>query len=52
MFRRIPWEDALQDFQTAGLFLLAVALLLLVARVLRTPAVETQRMAELPLSDD
>ena len=52
MFRRIPWEDTLQDLQTAGLFLLAVALVFLVARVWLTPAAETQRMAELPLSDD
>jgi hypothetical protein len=52
MFRRILWEDTLQDLQTTGLFLLAVALVFLVARVLLTPAAETRRMAELPLSDD
>jgi hypothetical protein len=52
MFRRILWEDALQDLQTARLFLLAVALGLLVARVLLAPAAETRRLAELPLSDD
>jgi hypothetical protein len=52
MFRRIIWEDSLQDLQTAGLFLLAVALVFLVARVFLAPAEETRRMAELPLSDD
>jgi hypothetical protein len=52
MFRRIPWEDSLQDLQTAGLFLLAVALALLVARVWLAPEAETSRLAGLPLSDD
>jgi len=52
MFRRILWDEALQDLQTAGLLLLAVALGLLVARVLLAPAAETRRLAELPLSDD
>jgi hypothetical protein len=52
MFRRIHWEESLQDLQTAGLFLLAVAIVLLLARVLLTPDEETRRMADLPLSDD
>jgi hypothetical protein len=52
MFRRIVWEDLLQNLQVAGLFLLAVATVLLLARLLTTPQEETRRLAELPLSDD
>lgn len=52
MFRRIIWEDLLQNVQVVGLFLLAVATVLLLARLLTTPDEETRRLAELPLSDD
>ncbi len=52
MFRRIIWEDLLRDLQTAGLFLLGVAIVLLLARVLTTPKEETRRLAELPLNDE
>ena len=50
MFRRIHWEDLLRDLQTAGLFLLGVAIGLVVARVLTTPKDEVRRLPELPLN--
>jgi hypothetical protein len=52
MFCRIIWEDLLRDLQTAGLFLLGIALVLLLARVLTTPKDEVRRLAELPLNDE
>lgn len=52
MFRRIIWEDVLRDLQTASLFLLGVAIVLLVARVMSTPKDEVRRLAELPLNDE
>ncbi len=52
MFRRIIWEDVLSDLQTASLFLLGVAILLLVARVMTTPKDEVRRLSELPLNDE
>ncbi|MEI7651363.1 MAG: hypothetical protein WCJ96_05080 [Verrucomicrobiota bacterium] len=52
MFRRIIWEDVLRDLQTAGLFLLGVAIILLLARVLTTPKEEVRRLSELPLNDE
>lgn len=52
MFRRIHWDVLLRDLQTAGLFLLGVAIVLVVARVLTTPKDEVRRLAELPLNDE
>ena len=52
MFRRIVWEDLLRDLQTAGLLLLGVAMVVLVARVLTTPKDEVKRLSELPLNDE
>jgi len=52
MFRRIIWEEFLRDLQAAGLFLLGVAVVLLVARVLTTPKDEVRRLSELPLNDE
>ena len=52
MFRRIIWEDVLRDLQTASLFLLGVAIVLLVARVMSTPKDEVRRLSELPLNDE
>ena len=52
MFRRIIWEDLLRDLQTAGLFLLGVAIVLLVARALTTPKDEVRRLSEHPLNDE
>jgi hypothetical protein len=52
MFRRIIWEDLLRDLQTAGLLLLGIAIVLLLARVLTTPKDEVRRLSELPLNDD
>ena len=52
MFRRIVWEELLRDLQTAGLLLLGIALVILVARVLTTPEDEVKRLAELPHHDE
>lgn len=52
MFRRIIWDETLRDVQTAGVFLLGAALILLAWRVLRTSEEEHRRLAELPLEDN
>lgn len=52
MFRRIVWEELLRDAQTAGLFLLGLAMVLLLARVLTTPKDEVKRLSEMPLNDE
>jgi hypothetical protein len=52
MFRRIHWEDLLRDLQTAGLLLLGIAIVLLIARVFTTPKDEVRRLSELPLNDE
>lgn len=52
MFRRIIWDETLRDVQTAGVFLLGAALILLAWRVLRTSEEEHRRLAELPLEDE
>jgi hypothetical protein len=52
MFRRIVWEELLRDLQTAGLLLLGIAMVILVARVLTTPKDEVKRLSELPLNDE
>lgn len=52
MFRRIIWEEIMQDVQVFGLFLLGLCLIYLAARVFTTPREEIDRMANLPLSDD
>lgn len=52
MFRRIIWEDVMRDLQTGGLFLLGVAIVLLLARVLTAPKDEVRRLSEMPLNDE
>jgi hypothetical protein len=52
MFRRIVWEELLRDLQAAGLLLLGIAMVVLVARVLTTPKDEVKRLSELPLNDE
>ncbi|MEO0040303.1 MAG: hypothetical protein RIS38_1251 [Verrucomicrobiota bacterium] len=52
MFRRIAWEELLRDAQTTGLFLLGLAMVLLLARVLTTPKDEVKRLSEMPLNDE
>jgi len=52
MFRRIVWEEFMQDAQVVALYLLALGIVLLVGRMLTTPKAETERMANLPLNDE
>ncbi len=52
MFRRIIWDETLRDVQTAGVFLLGTALILLAWRVLRTPEEQHRRLALLPLEEE
>ena len=52
MFRRIIWEEFMKDAQIVALYLLALGLVLLVARLLTTPKAETERLANLPLNDE
>jgi len=52
MFRRIIWEEFMQDAQVVALYLLALGIALLIGRLLTTPKAETERLASLPLNDE
>jgi hypothetical protein len=52
MFRRIIWEEFMQDAQVVALYLLALGIALLIRRLLITPKAETERLANLPLNDE
>jgi hypothetical protein len=52
MFRRIIWEEFMQDAQVVALYLLALGIAPLIGRLLTTPKAETERLANLPLNDE
>lgn len=52
MFRRIPWDEMISDIRIAGLFLLGVGSILLVARLLRMKRDEIDRRASMPLDSE
>lgn len=51
MFKLIHWDGALTDLRVAGLLLLSLATVILIARVVAMRGEEADKLARLPLDD-
>jgi hypothetical protein len=51
MFKRIPWDAVLSDLRVAGLLLLTIGAVILIARMVSMRREEADKLAAMPLED-